>query len=73
MIDVSFAHQEYHQFEKSQKCNRQIICEKKTEIAVKYLKGCYYEVLYYVRESSYPDGDEIRIENEPYGLLNGIE
>lgn len=40
------------------------------EIAVKYLKGCYYKVPYYVRESSYPDGVEIRIENDPYGLLN---
>lgn len=69
MRDISSAYQEYHQLEESHKYSRKILREKKTKIAVKYLSGCYYEAPYYVRESSYPDGKEIRIWNEPYDLL----
>ena len=71
MTDISSAHQEYHQFANSHKCSRQALWKKKAKIAIKHLKGCYYEAPYYVRESSYPDGKEIRIMNEPYELLNG--
>lgn len=70
MTDISSAYQEYLQFAESHECSRQALWKKKKEIAVKHLKGCYYEAPYYVRESSYPDGDEIRIYNEPYDLLN---
>ena len=71
MTDISSAYQEYHQFKESHKCSMQALQKKQTEIAIKHLKGCYYEAPYYIRESSYPDGEEIRIMNEPYGLLNG--
>lgn len=70
MRDVSSAYQECHHFSDSHRCSRQTLLKKKTEIAIKHLKGCYYEAPYYVRESSFPDGDEIRIWNEPYDLLN---
>ena len=68
MRDISSAYQEYHKSDRPRKYRRKDIIEKE-KIAVKYLRGCYYEAPYYVRESSYPEGDEIRIWNDPYDIL----
>ena len=69
MTDISAANQEYIQLEKSHKYNQRKLREMKPKIAVKYLKGCYYEAPYYSRESNYSDGDEISIWNDPFDLL----
>ncbi len=68
MRDISSAPKEYDKLVESNRYALGYLRAHRKKIALKYLKGSYYEAPYYIRERSYPEGIEIRLLDDTYEL-----